>query len=56
MVVANGIRHELHSHGIHSVTIQPEFVTGEVDVDDESVSPLVSSDYPSRPSMDIWLL
>jgi zinc transporter 1 len=24
MVVANGIRHELHGHGIHSVTIQPE--------------------------------
>lgn len=24
MVVASGIRERMHSHGIHSVTIQPE--------------------------------
>ncbi|WVQ85358.1 hypothetical protein IAT38_007523 [Cryptococcus sp. DSM 104549] len=31
MVVANGIRQSMHTHGIHSVTIQPEFYSDEVD-------------------------
>ncbi|WVR05770.1 hypothetical protein IAU60_002795 [Kwoniella sp. DSM 27419] len=29
MAVANGIRQRMHSHGIHSVTIQPEFYPDE---------------------------
>ncbi|WVW82148.1 hypothetical protein I302_104154 [Kwoniella bestiolae CBS 10118] len=29
MVVANGIRQRMHGHGIHSVTIQPEFYADE---------------------------
>ncbi|KAK4688903.1 solute carrier family 30 (zinc transporter), member 1, partial [Tremellales sp. Uapishka_1] len=35
MVVANGIREKLHRHGIHSVTIQPEFVSSETVTDDD---------------------
>lgn len=34
MDVANSIRHELHSHGIHSVTIQPEFYNGSSNISD----------------------
>ncbi|KAL1407704.1 Zinc resistance conferring protein [Vanrija albida] len=36
MQVANEIRHVLHSHGIHSVTIQPEFSDAANDSDDEA--------------------
>lgn len=35
MEVASGIREGMHTHGIHSVTIQPEFSEGS---DDQSVS------------------
>ncbi|OWZ34461.1 solute carrier family 30 (zinc transporter), member 1 [Cryptococcus neoformans AD2-60a] len=34
MVVASGIRERMHSHGIHSVTIQPEFYCEETDPQD----------------------
>lgn len=34
MEVANSIRQELHSHGIHSVTIQPEFYDGSENISD----------------------
>jgi len=37
MEVASGIRESMHSHGIHSVTIQPEFTDAESD--SQSVSP-----------------
>ncbi|TXT13072.1 hypothetical protein VHUM_01473 [Vanrija humicola] len=36
MQVANEIRHVLHSHGIHSVTIQPEFSDAAGDSDDDA--------------------
>ena len=38
MDVASGIRESMHSHGIHSVTIQPEFGNGDSDSVDEGVS------------------
>ncbi|KAL7423782.1 Zinc resistance conferring protein [Cryptotrichosporon argae] len=31
MAVANGIRAQMHTHGVHSVTIQPEFVPDDYD-------------------------
>jgi zinc transporter 1 len=34
MEVASNIRQELHSHGIHSVTIQPEFYNGSETISD----------------------
>ena len=38
MEVASGIRESMHSHGIHSVTIQPEFGNGDTDSIDQTVS------------------
>lgn len=50
MEVANGIRHALHDHGVHSSTIQPEFaeegedvVEGEVSFGNLSLKSLQSS-------------
>lgn len=37
MDVASGIRESMHSHGIHSVTIQPEFTDAESDAQSVSV-------------------
>lgn len=36
MEVASGIREGMHSHGIHSVTIQPEFTDGNSDAQSET--------------------
>lgn len=43
MEVANAIRQELHTHGIHSVTIQPEFYDGGAisDSDDDELTCLI---------------
>ncbi|GFZ43150.1 Cobalt uptake protein COT1 [Saitozyma sp. JCM 24511] len=41
MVVANGIREAMHGHGIHSVTIQPEFYSDTSPVSDEETACLI---------------